>query len=129
MKPLINMILTTLFVIGINGCASHNALNKDDYDQRSRTIKIDMSKNDFIAVFPEATPRGAKKYSNGIMEVLEVGFGVYSFVPSGNRKRNGLSGIEEEPQWFYFYDDKLVQYGNPNDWPAEPTSIVEVRRR
>ncbi|GMR18614.1 MAG: hypothetical protein BMS9Abin33_1039 [Gammaproteobacteria bacterium] len=31
--------------------------------------------------------------------------------------------------WFYFYDDRLVQWGNPQDWPERPDFILEKRIR
>lgn len=88
-----------------------------------------MSKSDFKKVFPESIPRGAKKYKNGSVEVLEVSYSYYSFIPTGNSDRNGLTGMEGQPQWFYFYNGELLQYGNPEDWPSDPDIIIETRRR
>jgi len=31
--------------------------------------------------------------------------------------------------WFYFYQDILVQWGQPNDWPTAPDKIIEIRNR
>jgi hypothetical protein len=88
-----------------------------------------MAKSDFQKVFPESIPRGAKQYPGGSVEVLEIGYQFYAFVPAGNQERNGLTGMERQSQWFYFYNGRLIQYGNPNDWPADPNIIIETRRR
>ena len=88
-----------------------------------------MSKADFRRIFPENVARGAKRYTKGIVEVLEVSHQYYSFVPTGNKNRNPMTDMEGQPQWFYFYDGNLVQYGNPEDWPANPDLIIEKRIR
>lgn len=31
--------------------------------------------------------------------------------------------------WFYFYNDRLVQWGKPQDWPERPDLILEKRIR
>ncbi|MBO9484502.1 MULTISPECIES: hypothetical protein [Gammaproteobacteria] len=86
-----------------------------------------MSKKEFASLFPEVKPRGAKRYPGGTVEVLELLVDEYSFIPSGHKKRNPLTGMESTVTWFYFYNNKLIQYGQPQDWPAEPDTIIEVR--
>ena len=107
-------------------CGS-TGLKKDDYYSRLNTVELGMSKVAFQRIFPESIPRGAKKYSSGIVEVLEVSYRYYAFLPTGTINRNEITGMEGQPQWFYFYDDQLLQYGNPEDWPAEADIIVEAR--
>ena len=31
--------------------------------------------------------------------------------------------------WFYFWNDRLVQWGEPQDWPDRPDLILEKRNR
>jgi len=38
-----------------------------------------------------------------------------------------LSKGQIETLWFYFYDNKLVQWGKAGDWQAQATAIYEVR--
>jgi len=123
MRAIIILLLVSMMV----GCASVG-IDKDEYNQKIRNISIGTSKTDFYGNFPDAVPRGAKKYSQGTVEVLEVNVAHFSWWPTGNKKRNAL-GMEGHPQWFYFYNDKLIQYGQPNDWPAEPDKIIEIRER
>lgn len=126
------MFLRGLSLIGLIflflGC-SGVGLDKSDYQSRLIKVEMGMGKAAFAQIFPEAMPRGAKLYPQGTVEVLEVAYATYSFVPSGKRdvERNGLTGMEGQPQWFYFFNNKLVQYGNPNDWPKEPDLVVEKR--
>ena len=109
------------------GCASPG-LDRADYQARTRRLELGTDKKHFFETFPEAEPRGAKQYPEGPMEVFEVRWNYYSFVPTGNPNRNPWSGTEATPVWFYFYKGRLVQYGEPRDWPAEPDKIVELRQ-
>lgn len=120
------VVLMCAFVAA--GCAN-TGISQSDYNARMRQVSLGMEKPAFYGVFPDAEPRGAKAYPNGSVEVLEVYTEYYSFVPSGARRRNPLTGMEGAPQWFYFYNGKLVQYGAPNDWPKEPDKIIEIRHR
>lgn len=36
---------------------------------------------------------------------------------------------EDQLQWFYFYQGKLLQHGKPEDWPAEADLSGEERTR
>jgi hypothetical protein len=120
------VIIVSLLLLA--GCAAVG-VGKSDYFSRLQSIDLGMTKVAFRSVFPESVPRGAKQYPNGTIEVLEVAYQSYAFIPSGNRDRNGLTGMEAQSQWFYFYNGKLIQYGNPNDWPSNPDLIIETRSR
>ncbi len=112
----------------VTGCAS-TGLPRNEYFSRLGKVELGMSKSEFKQVFPESIPRGAKQYPKGTVEVLEVSYEYYSFAPTGNRNRNPWTGTEGQPQWFYFYNGQLVQYGDPWDWPADPDVIIETRER
>ncbi len=123
--------LSILFVLVgfiVVGCAS-TGLPKKNYYNKLGQVKLGMTKSEFKRVFPESIPRGAKKYPKGTVEVLEVSYEYYSFFPTGNRNRNEWTGMEGQPQWFYFYNGELIQYGNPEDWPTDPDLIIEKRIR
>lgn len=120
--------LAAALIMVFTGCASRG-IAKDEYFSRIRRVELAMTKNQFYEVFPEAIPRGAKKYPKGTVEVLEVSYAYYSFMPTGNPNRNALTGMEGQPQWFYFYQDQLIQYGHPEDWPTDPDKIIEIRQR
>jgi len=118
------LLVTILFV----GCASPG-LNQKDYLNRLEKVKLGMSKPEFQQIFPESIPRDAKQYPKGTVEVLEVVYEYYSLFPTGNRNRNESTGMEGRPQWFYFYKGRLLQYGNPGDWPTDPDLLIEKRIR
>jgi hypothetical protein len=117
----------SLLTASLFGCASVG-MKKSDYFSRLGSVELGISKSEFRNLFPESIPRGAKMYLNGTVEVLEVAYQAYSFLPTG-RERNELTGMEAQRQWFYFYNGKLIQFGNPNDWPVNPDLIVETRSR
>ena len=37
--------------------------------------------------------------------------------------------IDVQVLWFYFWRDRLVKWGRPNDWPEHPDQILEIRQR
>ncbi len=123
---IINLVLACMAILFFSGCQS-TGVSKSDYNAGIRRINIGMSKGEFLNIFPSALPRGAKKYRNGTVEVLEVNYEYYSFAPTGNLNRNFWTGMEGHPQWFYFVKNRLVQYGDPEDWPKEADIVVEVR--
>lgn len=125
-KKLLFILFLSVFAIG--GCAS-SGIPKQEYYSRLGKVELGMSKAEFKQLFPESIPRGAKQYPRGTVEVFEVSYKYYSFFPTGNPRRDALTGMEEQPQWFYFYNGFLIQYGNPEDWPSDPDIIIEQRIR
>jgi hypothetical protein len=114
-------------LFGCNTLTHGGASASADFNRKMRQVELGMSKVQLGSVFDEAAPRGAKKYPNGTVEVLEVKLRYYA---PFDQKADRLSGyVEEPPTWFYFYNGKLVQYGLPNDWPKDPDKIIEVRVR
>ena len=120
MKKLLQAIILVMLV----GCTT---APRTEFNQKLRQVDIGMSKAAVIEVFQDATPRGAKRYPAGTVEVLEVRNEFYA--PFAPRADPWTGYVTEPPTWFYFYNGKLVQYGAPNDWPAEPDKIIEVRHR
>jgi hypothetical protein len=123
-NPVMRPILFLLALFALAGCGTPQ---RDEFGHKLRQIEIGMLKNQVIAVFDEAVPRGAKKYPNGTIEVLEVRNEYYA--PFAARADPWTGYVTEKPTWFYFYNGKLVQYGAPNDWPADPDRIIEIRQR
>jgi hypothetical protein len=128
MKQKIVSIFLIAFCLILIGCAS-TGMPKKDYYKKLGEVELGMTKSEFRQIFQESIPRGAKKYPNGSVEVLEVSCEYYSFFPSGNQNRNEWTGMEGQPQWFYFYNGELIQYGNPEDWPSDPDLVIEKRIR
>jgi hypothetical protein len=124
-KTTIPCLLVPFLLIG---CSSVG-LDKGDYYGRLEGVELGMLKEDFKQMFPESIPQAAKLYSNGSVEVLEVSYEYYAFMPTGNRERNAWTGMEGQPQWFYFFNGTLRKFGDPGDWPTEPDLIIETRKR
>lgn len=125
---MVNIIFAMCLSVCLVSCASVG-ISKKKYNTQIKKVNIGMSKESFLKIFPEAVPRGAKKYSDGIVEVLEVDVAQYAFFPTGEPNRNEWTGMEGHHQWFYFEKAELIQYGQPNDWPKDPDQIIEVRSR
>ena len=111
-------ILLTFFMVS---CVSRGIDREDYYNRLGKRIELGMTKSEFKQIFPESIPRGAKQYPKGSVEVLQV---TYKYYDWGFGK-----GMQARPQWFYFYDGKLLQYGEPGAWPSDPDLIIEKRIR
>lgn len=70
-------------------------------------------------------------YPGGPVEVLELTASEYRFIPSNDPSysRNIMTGFESRVTWVYFYNNKLIQYGLPNDWPLEPDQVIQIQSR
>jgi hypothetical protein len=118
-----------ILLTSITGCATQG-ISKNDFYAKSRSVSIGMTKGQFYEIFQDAVPRGARQYPGGVVEVLEVGVAEYHFLPTGqSTSRNEWTGMESHPEWFYFFNNRLAQYGKPNDWPERPDLIIETRSR
>jgi len=120
-----------LCLFSLSACSSTPGVDTKTYSKQAAKIKLGMTKEEFLAIFPSAEPRGAKMYPKGAVEVLEQKVSQYSFWGSSdpNFRRNEWTGVETRVTWFYFYEGQLVQYGMPNDWPQDPDKIIEIRQR
>jgi hypothetical protein len=98
-------------------------------DRLSR-LKIGMSLAEFRGIFPEAYPGGQKGTTTAYhLDSKQV-------IVDRRRRLDQAAGIytpqnvvSEQSLWFYFYDDRLAQWGRPNDWPERPDLIIENRSR
>ena len=97
-------------------------------------LNTGMSLGEFQAVFPEAYVAGQNGGTTGYELRLEQKYiadedwagrpldRALGFVPP--RKR-----VDVQVLWFYFYTDRLVRWGRPNDWPERPDKILEIRHK
>lgn len=127
---LTRIVVATLALFALSACAG-SGMSRREYSQAAAQIELGMTKREFVALFPDAEPRGARQYPNGAVEVFEQVVSEYRFAPSGDPSfdRNRMTGTESRLTWFYFYEGRLVQYGTPDDWPANPDQLIEVRVR
>ena len=93
-------------------------------------LKIGMPLSEFKQLVPEAYV-GGQSGETTAYELKEVqkyvtqsdidrqNFWVGAGSPNARTSRQIL--------WFYFYKDKLVKWGRPQDWPEHPDLIIENR--
>lgn len=85
-------------------------------------LSLGMSKQEVISVMGEHITLkiiGSKAYDSGTIEV-----GQYY-----DKKLMYGQGLVEEIYYLYFLDNKLVQWGRPQDWQKEADRIYEIRHR
>jgi hypothetical protein len=114
-------------ILGLLACTPAVSVPQAEYQSNVATIKLGISKLEFLKLFPKAEARGAKTFPKGNIEVLEVTVYRYHFGPTSEPEWNSVPGGQVKKVWFYFYNDKLVQFGNPNDWPQDPDLVIETR--
>lgn len=62
---------------------------------------------------------GAKQYDDGVLEVVQFSSPASSTFGDHHR----------EKYWLYFFDDRLVEWGQPLDWQLETERIYRMRKR
>lgn len=130
MKKLIYLFITVMLV---SGCAT---------SQRTlRSISLDMTKEEVVAKIGEptvvrgsirnkfnqvveiweytlSTRRAGEFFGDTTATVLSLGIlGPVLYEKSTNQKQN---------YWLYFYDGKLVQWGQAGDWKREADRIYDI---
>lgn len=142
MKKAISLTLVALFVsVAISGCATtggHTFVNdeselpsvQEKYSSQLSKLEIGMSFEDFRQIFPKAYVGGQNEKTTAY-ELIDV----EKYVTQEDIDyQNFIWGFgSPKPQtakrilWFYFYDDKLVKWGRPQDWPENPYAINSRR--
>lgn len=112
MKNYLKLTIILLAAVVITSCA---ALRYPDMTK----ISIGMNKAEVQAAL-RSKPTGivgAKKYPAGQIEVQQYVTGV---LPNGH----------PELSWLYFYNDKLIQFGQPDgEWQYNADNIADVQAR
>jgi hypothetical protein len=100
------------------------------YSERLRQVSIGMNLQNYLRVFPESYPGG----QSGGTTAYELSRKADYVTSYDITMQNILWGVgspraktERQVLWFYFYDGKLIKWGNPGDWPPAPDTIIEVR--
>ncbi len=128
-----------LSAVLFQGCAS-GPLKSELKDIRQTNaprlakLRTGMPLQDFKSTFPEAYAAGQNGETTGYELRLVQKYiddadwagrpldKALGFVPPQTR-------VDVQVLWFYFYTDRLVKWGRPNDWPERPDKILEVRER
>ena len=140
MKLAPSLLLFSSALLLLTGCASsvdtvdEPQKIQEIYSGRLSTLKTGMALAQFRGVFPEAYVGG----QSGLTTAYELKNTQKYVLESDMDRRpvdSALGLYHPRPRkltqvlWFYFYDDRLVQWGLPNDWPTAPDKILEVRVR
>lgn len=110
-------ILTITLLVLLTACGS-----KKSMALHPERLSIGMTKQEVITTMGDHIPMkviGSKVYSNGTIEV-----GQYY-----DKKLMYGRGLVEEIYYLYFLDNKLIQWGRPQDWQREADRIYEIRLR
>ena len=104
-------VLLFLFV----GCATTGGLLK---------LQLGMTKAQVIDILGEPdAARGSMR--NKYDQVVEV----WEYIKQKQNPTGGLPIVVPAIYWMYFYDGKLVQWGEAGDWRREADKIYEMRFR
>ena len=114
-KMNVKFLLAGLLVIMLVGCAS---MSIDEQNKRLSRLELGMTKEQVLKIMPGGTaPRGPKLYPNGPVTVLEYKAGTYA---PFDFSADFDTGMITQTTWLYFYNGKLIHWGGPEDWPANP---------
>lgn len=98
---------------------SYSPINEAYADELDK-INLGMSMKEVKKILPDIRKRGQTYVAGEIVEGLELQHNYWS----------GIGGYSvKDFLWFYFYQDKLVKWGKPNDWPEKADLIIEQRIR
>lgn len=101
---------------------------------RLAKVKIGMPLEEFKGLFPDAYATGQAGETTAYELRLEQKY-IDDADWEGRRldKSIGLvpprKRVDVQVLWFYFFTDRLIQWGRPNDWPERPDKILEIRQR
>lgn len=100
------------------------------YSERLRQVSIGMNLQNHLLVFPESYVGG----QSGGTTAYELTRKAKYVTTDDIDRQNYIWGAgspraktERQVLWFYFYDGKLIKWGNPGDWPPTPDTVIEIR--
>lgn len=122
----------------IGGCASPAPHRSELQDirqvnsERLSRVWIGMPRSEFSQIFSDAYVGGQSGETTAFELALKQQY--VADEDWGDRDLDRSIGLappkprtDTQVLWFYFYGDKLVKWGRPNDWPANPDETIEVR--
>ncbi len=123
-KIFVVLSIFTALILQINCSNSMYSLSyspiNEAYAEELDRITLGMSKQEVKTVMPSLRMRGQTYVSGEVIEALELQHNYWS----------GVGGyLIKDFLWFYFYQNRLVKWGKPNDWPEKADFIIEQRNR
>jgi hypothetical protein len=111
--------IAALVLVLIVGCGGTPLVEK----HQSTLLELEpgvTTIEEFRAKMPEATLGGQNSVNGKRVDAFEI---------KQRRYEIEVDRFITERLWFYFHDDRLVRWGQPNDWPSEADITVEWRDR
>jgi len=89
-----------------------------------------MKLSEFQKIMPEAYVGGQSEKTTA----YEIAKTLKYVTQDDIDRQNILLGVgsprarsKREVLWFYFYDEMLVKWGRPQDWPDKPELILKIK--
>lgn len=119
-----------LLLIFLASCASSNGVGVNSVDdiepitktesQRLSALFIGMNREDFTAIFPDAYIVGQNENTTAFEITKTTNYYIKTQLIDDIK-------VYKDILWFYFYNDRLIKWGRPDDWPQNPDLIIETR--
>ena len=90
------------------------------YARQLSQVEPGISLNDFSTILPRAYRRGQTSVEGKVVTAYELIW---------RHTEHRLGDRVSERLWFYFYDNRLIKWGSPNDWPLPADFVIEHRVR
>ncbi len=140
-RPWILLLAGATFAAAMLACCAHApspVMVVDDpselpgieakYARPLGAVRIGMPYEDLKTLFPEAHPVGEKDDAEAY-EIVDV----QKYVTRSDVHERNIDyyfgnpppRIRRQVLWFYFYQGRLVHWGNPGNWPPHPERILE----
>lgn len=117
-KLLVILSLATLLM----GCESAFDTRPitEKYSRQLESLSLGMSRAELRQILPKVQIRG-----QNIVDGKQVDAYVLLWFHTERMQGDRVT----EQLWFYFYEDKLVRWGGPEDWPTAQELNVTIRHR
>ena len=85
------------------------------------SLEIGMTKAQAIQALQKKPDNivGAKHYDDGVLEVVQF----------SGPAMTAVSEDQIERYWLYFFNDRLMEWGQPLDWQLETERIYRMRKK
>ena len=135
-----SIFVVAILISCVSGCATAPRVVSKPSDLPSiqsekagllEKTKVGMPLSEFRQLVPEAYVVGQKDETTAYELAYEQ-----KYVTNGDVARHRIpfsnklnARTYKQVLWFYFYQDRLVQWGQPNVWPTKPDMILEKEKK
>jgi len=142
-KGMIQTTLALIILFTLTACASppKGAIVIDDPSELPSIqavnapllskLEVGMALSGFKKLVPDAYPAGQAQQTIAY-ELMHIQKYVTKYKLDQHKRHwqdDPKAHIHKQVLWFYFYKERLIQWGEPGDWPERPDLILEKRLR